>query len=70
MDMDREKLASFRAVAREGGFSRAAKALHKTQPAISQAVRRLEEELGERLFLRQGRSIQLTPAGEILLEHV
>jgi DNA-binding transcriptional LysR family regulator len=70
MHLDREKLASFRAVAREGGFSRAAKVLYKTQPAISQAVRLLEEEIGEKLFLRLGRSIRLTPAGEILLEHV
>lgn len=70
MNLDSDKLAAFRAVARTGGFSRAGEALHKTQPAISQAVRSLEEEVGEKLFVRLGRGVRLTPAGEILLEHV
>jgi len=69
MVLDSERLASFRAVAREGGFSRAAARLHKTQPAVSQAVRALEEDVGETLFVRGGRTTQLTAAGEILLEH-
>ena len=49
MDLDSDRLRTFRAVARSGGFSRAAGLLHKTQPAVSQAIRLLEEELGERL---------------------
>jgi DNA-binding transcriptional LysR family regulator len=60
----------FRAVATEKSFSRAAAKIFKTQPAVSQAVRLLEDELGEKLFLRLGRTIELTQAGRILLEHV
>ncbi|MBN1868489.1 LysR family transcriptional regulator [Candidatus Sumerlaeota bacterium] len=68
MSIDSQKLEVFRTVAREGGFSRAAARLRRTQPAVSQAIRLLEEEIGERLFLRLGRTIRLTQAGEILLE--
>ena len=68
--MESDRLAVFRAVAREGGFSRAAAKLFRTQPAVSQAVRALEDELGEQLFLREGRRTRLTPAGEIWLAHV
>lgn len=68
--MDFERLNAFQAVAREKSFSKAAQKLFKTQPAISQAIRSLEEELGERLFLRLGRTIQMTPAGQVLFEHV
>ena len=67
--MDRDKLATFLAVARTGSFSKAADALFRTQPAVSHAIKALEGELGERLFLRLGRETRLTPAGEILLEH-
>jgi DNA-binding transcriptional LysR family regulator len=67
--MDTDRLAVFRAVAREGGFSRAAQRLFRTQPAVSQSIRVLEDELGQRLFDRQGRRTTLTPAGRILLEH-
>lgn len=70
MDLDSERLRAFQAVARAGGFSRAAVRLHKTQPAISQAVRALEDQVGEPLFHRLGRRVRLTSAGEILLEHV
>lgn len=68
MDLDSDRLRAFRAVAREGGFSRAAARLHRTQPAVSQAVRALEEDVGEPLLLRLGRRVELTAAGEILLE--
>jgi len=67
--MDSDRLSVFRAVAREEGFSRAARRLNRTQPAVSQAIRALEEELGQRLFERRGRRTRLTPAGRILLEH-
>ena len=70
MDLDSERLRTFRAVARTGGFSRAAVQLHKTQPAVSQSVRALEDDVGEPLFHRLGRQVRLTAAGEILLEHV
>ena len=67
--MDFERLNAFRAVAEEGSFSRAARKVYKTQPAVSQAIRALEDELGERLFLRLGRGVELTQAGRVLLEH-
>ena len=70
MNLDSERLRSFRAVARAGGFSQAARGLHKTQPAVSQSVRALEEDIGEPLFHRLGRGVRLTPAGQILLDHV
>jgi len=56
-------------VARERSFSRAAEVLGRTQPAVSQAVRRLEQEIGERLFDRSSKDGTLTPAGEVLLDH-
>jgi DNA-binding transcriptional LysR family regulator len=68
--VDFERLAAFRAVARERGFSRAARKVFKTQPAVSQAVAALEAELGVRLFDRRGREVSLTPEGRVLLRHV
>jgi DNA-binding transcriptional LysR family regulator len=59
----------FLTVADERSFSKAAHRLHRTQPAISQAVRRLEEELGARLFDRSSRTGVLTEAGLLLREH-
>lgn len=52
----------------EGSFTAAAAALGQTQPAVSQAVRRLEERLGTVLVRRHGRSVALTEAGEVLAE--
>ena len=54
------------AVAQEKGFSRAAERLGRTQPAVSQAVRRLEEELGKRVFDRSSKDGTLTDAGRVL----
>lgn len=51
------------AVARTGTFSRAAEQCHVSQPSLSQQIRKLEEELGERLFLRLKRQTKLTAAG-------
>jgi DNA-binding transcriptional LysR family regulator len=67
---DIDRLKTFWAVATEKSFSRAAEKLFRTQSAVSQAVRLLEREVGEILFLRLGRTTELTPAGRILLEHV
>jgi DNA-binding transcriptional LysR family regulator len=67
--LDSGRLETFLAVARERGFSRAARALHKTQSSISQAVAQLEAELGERLFDRVGRGALLTEAGRLLVPH-
>lgn len=52
-------------IIREGSFTAAAKALHITQPTLSQTVRQIETQLGETLFVRGHSSIQLTPAGEL-----
>jgi DNA-binding transcriptional LysR family regulator len=65
--LDADQLLAFVAVARERGFSRAARRLARTQSAVSQAVARLEAELDARLFVRSGRTTELTPAGHALL---
>ena len=67
--MDLSELEAFVAVVREGGFSKAAKALYRTQPAVSQIIRRLEEEVGHPLFDRSSRRGVLTDAGQVLLDH-
>ena len=67
--MDLAQLQVFLAVATERSFSRAATRLHRTQPAVSQAIKRLEEELDERLFDRSSKGGRLTEAGEILLDY-
>ncbi len=67
--MDFAELEVFLTVAAERSFSRAAARLHRTQPAVSQAVRRLEDELNERLFDRSSKGGILTEAGQILLDY-
>jgi len=64
--MDLGALRIFLAVAQERSFSRAAAKVHRTQPAVSQAVRRLEVELGEQLFDRSSKTGTLTEAGRML----
>ena len=63
------QLETFLAVAEERSFSRAAARLHRTQPAVSQAIAKLEQELGEILFERSSRDGTLTDAGEVLREY-
>jgi DNA-binding transcriptional LysR family regulator len=65
--MEFGELKVFVTVATEHSFSRAAIKLCRTQPAVSQAVRRLEEDLGELLFDRSSKSATLTQAGDALL---
>lgn len=67
--MELSQLETFLAVAREGSFSNAARTLFRTQPAVSQIIRRLEDELGQSLFDRSSRRGQLTDAGRVLLDH-
>ena len=67
--MDLGELEVFLAVAREGRFSRAAEKLFRTQSAVSQTIRKLEEELGEPLFDRSSREGVLTDAGTVLREY-
>src|SRR2546421_12651769 len=66
--MDINQLEVFLGVANEKSFSRAAEALHRTQPAVSQAIRRLENELGEPLFDRSSKDDTLTAAGRVLFD--
>lgn len=66
-DLDLSLYRAFVTVAEERGMTAAAAKLHRTQAAISQQIRRLEDALGCRLFLRSHRNIRLTSAGETLL---
>ncbi|QHG65529.1 transcriptional regulator CynR [Pseudomonas putida] len=59
----------FLAVAAHHSFTKAATALHVSQPALSQQVRQLEESLGAQLFDRSGRTTRLTDAGEVYLAY-
>ncbi|MBZ5524198.1 MAG: LysR family transcriptional regulator [Acidobacteriia bacterium] len=67
--MDLFQLETFMAVAETRSFSLAAQKMHRTQPAISQAVRKLEDEIGEPLLDRSSRNGNLTAAGELLFEY-
>jgi DNA-binding transcriptional LysR family regulator len=64
--MNLHRLRFFLEVARHRNFSRVAEAMHVTQPAVSSQLRRLEEDLGVRLFWHAGRVTRLTEAGEAL----
>ncbi|HTH61467.1 MAG TPA: LysR family transcriptional regulator [Paraburkholderia sp.] len=64
--MTPDQLITFAAVAEHRNISRAALALHLSQPAVSGQLRLLQEEFGEPLYLRDGRGIRLTPTGEQL----
>ena len=67
--MELHQLETFLAVAEERSFSRAAVRLHRTQPAISQVIRKLEEAVGEMLFDRAARDGSLTAAGVLLRDY-
>lgn len=67
--MDLRQLQSFIAVIEEGSLSGASKRCHVSQPALSQQMLSLEEELGEPLLYRRPRGVEPTAAGELLLSH-
>lgn len=67
--MDFDQLGTFLEVAKLGSFSRAGQKLFRSQPAVSAQIRQLEQEYGEKLLDRVGRSVRLTPAGEALFEY-
>lgn len=67
--MDLNQLRTFQLVASYKSFSKAARSLHLTQPAVTLQIKNLEEELGELLIERLGHSLSLTPAGEVLLNY-
>ncbi len=66
--MEFRQIRYFIEITRAGSFLKAAGALGLTQPALSSQVARLEQEIGERLLDRSGRTVRLTAAGEIFLE--
>lgn len=57
------------AIAEYGSYTRAAEALHVSQPTLSQQIKRLEDSLDSLLVDRSGRAVKLTDAGEIYLHH-
>ena len=59
---------TFLTVCRTGGFTRAASALHITQPAVSQHIRQLEHHYGQRLFAKTARGAEPTAAGALLYQ--
>src|SRR6266568_8072327 len=67
--MELYSLQVFLTIATEKSFSRAAEKLLRTQPAVSLALQRLEQEVGERLIDRSGKDLVLTDAGRTVLEY-
>jgi DNA-binding transcriptional LysR family regulator len=67
--MELHQLRYFVAVAEERSFTRAASRLFLAQPSLSVQIRKLEQDVGARLFERTGRRVMLTAAGDVLLEH-
>jgi DNA-binding transcriptional LysR family regulator len=67
--MELNQLETFLAVAEERSFSRAAVRLHRTQPAVSQVIRKLEDAVGETLFDRAARDGSLTASGVLLRDY-
>ena len=65
--MDLTELRIFKAVAEQGGITRAATALHRVQSNVTTRVKQLEERLGTKLFHRQGRKLVLSAEGKVLL---
>jgi len=66
--MDFRDLKYFEVIATEGHLGRAAERLHRTQPALTKCIGRLEESLGAALFEKDGRGMRLTAAGHVLLK--
>lgn len=67
--IDRQHLRYFLAIVETGNFSRAAARMNVTQPTLSVAIAKLEQDLAAKLFIRNSRRVHLTAAGSQLLEH-
>ena len=67
--MDFDQLTTFLEVARQGSFSRAGEKVFRSQSAVSAQIRQLEQEYGDRLLDRSGKTVKLTPAGQIFYEY-
>lgn len=70
MDINYELYKVFYYVATSLSFSEASKQLYISQSAVSQAIKTLEKKIGQTLFIRSTKKVQLTPAGELLLQHI
>ncbi len=68
--MELKLMRYFLAVAEERNFTRAAQRLHMAQPPLTRQIRALEEDIGTPLFTRTGKGVELTGAGEALLDEV
>jgi DNA-binding transcriptional LysR family regulator len=66
--LDTDQLRSFMAIVDTGSFTRAAERVHKTQSAVSMHIRRLEEQLGRALFVKNGRGVKLSGDGDRLVD--
>ena len=67
--MDLADLHIFRSVVQAGGVTRAAERLNRVQSNVTTRVRQLEAELGVELFIREGKRLHLSPAGQLLLDY-
>ena len=67
--MDLSDLKIFSAVVREGGVTRAAEHLHRVQSNVTTRIRQLEDDIGVSLFIREGKRLHLSPAGQELLDY-
>src|SRR5262249_11036438 len=65
--VDLDQLREFAAIAESGSFSKAARRLRIAQPPLSRHIRRLEQELGVKLFVRTATGVEITPEGSLLL---
>ena len=66
--MTLQQLRQFVALAQQGSFVKASRVLHMTQPALSRSIKSLEDDLGQLLFDRVGKRIELTPFGQRTLD--
>src|SRR5271154_694265 len=67
--MDLHQLRVFGAAVKSGGFTRAGEELHLSQSTVSQHIKLLEDELGCPLFLRVGKRVLVTEAGQVLFQY-
>jgi len=70
MNIDIEFYKVFCCVAESGSFSKAAEKLYISQPAITQTIKKLEEQLGGKLFYRNNNGVSLTEEGKYLYEYI
>ena len=68
--LNTQHLITFGVLVRTGSFTKTAKTLGLTQPAVSQHIQKLEAELGEALLIRHGRTTEVSEAGKVLLSHI